>query len=64
MCLFGCKNQYEFVNFSTLDRVNTTLHQRITANERRMEILEQMFKDTKEYKKAQCEVLKKYAKQG
>lgn len=52
MCLFGCKCE-ELVGKETENRwtYNRYLSRRIT-------ILEKMFKDTKEYKKAECEVLR------
>jgi len=33
-------------------------------HEKRLEILERLFKESKPYKKAECEVLKEYAEQG
>ena len=37
---------------------------RLRDHEKRLEILERLFKESKPYKKAECEVLKEYAEQG
>jgi len=74
MCLFGC-NQKEDIKLNRdlidkhIDIIRKNGFEREEYNYRkhkelmnRVEILERMFKESKEYKKAECEVLR--AKQG